>query len=106
MGPVALQLPPRAFEPVLRSAQRDEYARRYWAMIEGNESFGVKVTWVGKGKEPESSYHYDYSVREKHIEWLREQAGIPGPAAFSPEDEHAATRAAWHALRQQRRQKR
>lgn len=84
---------------------RQEYARRYWAMIEGNDSFGVKTTWVGKGKEPESSYHYDYSERQAHLEWLRERAGIPGQSAFKPEDEFAATRAAWHQLRQQRRLK-
>lgn len=85
------------------AAERADAARRYWALVEGGENFGVKVTWKGQGSEPKSDWDYDYSARERHIQALGEQAGILQPAQVA--DQLAADRASWQALRARRRGK-
>lgn len=98
-----VRLPPGAFAPLRAAAERADAARRYWALVEGGENFGVKVTWKGKGPEPKSDWDYDYSVREDHIRALGEQAGILQPVQVA--DQLAADRASWQALRAARRRR-
>lgn len=97
--------PPAQFPDLIEELQRQEYERRYWAMVE-NEHLGIKTTWVGRGPEPESSWETDDSVRQTYLAWLRRMARIPEPQAPTPEDQLAQDRANWQALREQRRRKR
>lgn len=83
------------------AAERADAARRYWALVEGDEGLGVKVTWKGRGPKPESDWDYDYSERQRHIQALGELAGILTPVPVV--DRLAADRAGWQALRRQRR---
>ncbi|MBZ9715274.1 hypothetical protein [Deinococcus multiflagellatus] len=84
---------------------RKDAARRYHAMVE-NEHLGVKVTWVGKGDPPPQVYDYDTTERDAYLTHLRELAGIPGPTPNTQDAQLARDRAAWAALRAQRRQRR
>ncbi|MFC3833508.1 hypothetical protein [Deinococcus rufus] len=97
-----LDQPPAAFPGLRRAAERPEYARRYWAMVE-SEHLGVKARWIGDGKEPKPSYEYDTTAREAYIEALRVAAGIEKPPEPTVHDAIAADREAWQRLRQQRR---
>lgn len=89
-------------EQLRREVERREAERRYWAMVEGNEMYGVKVTWTGSGTKPKSEWDYDTSEREAHIQALGLAAGLVLPVV----DQAAADRAAWQALRALRRQRR
>lgn len=96
-----VRLPPALFGPLRQAAERAEAARRYWAMVEGSEMLGVKVTWKGSTPEPKSDWDYDYSERQRYIQALGEQAGILQPVRVA--DQLAADRAAWLTLRARRR---
>lgn len=98
-----LHLPPAAFQHLRDALAREDAARRYWAMVETPE-YGVKAVWKGKDPLPPSDWEYDTSVRQGHMDALRLQAGLGGPA---PDQQDAVTlgNQEWAALRQRRRQR-
>lgn len=99
-----LLLPPAFLQHASQEIERREYERRYWALIEGSENFGIKATWIGRGDPPKSDWDHDSSEREAHIEALGIAAGLLKPKA--PLDPVQRDRAAWQALREQRRKRR
>ena len=97
-------MPPALLQHASHEIERREYERRYWALIEGGENFGIKATWVGKGDPPKPLWDYDNSEREAHIEALGIAAGLLQPKPKL--DPIQRDRAAWQDLREQRRKRR